>query len=71
MTILKALGQTRRSFIEKLVAASSFVILGPTVAEAETAGENRDGCEGFVIVNGWVLTDEDIRYQQKFSMHDL
>ncbi len=71
MSILKVLGQTRRSFIQQLVAAGSLFILGSTGAEAETAGENGGCCEGYVIVNGWVLTDKDLRHQQEFSLHDF
>ncbi len=69
--MLRALGQTRRSFIQKLATAGSLFVLGSTGAEAETAGENSRCCEGFVIVHGWVLTDKDLRHQQEFSLHDF
>jgi len=65
------LGQTRRAFIRKLIAMGSLVMSGSIIAKSEALGETQSCSEGFVIVNGWVLTDKDTRYQRDFSMHDF
>jgi hypothetical protein len=65
------LGQTRRAFVRKLIAAVPLVMSGSIIARSEALEEARNCSEGFVIVNGWVLTDQDTRYQLGFLMHDF
>lgn len=71
MTSSNVLGQTRRALIRKLIALGSLVMPGSIVAGSRALGKAQSCGEGFVVVNGWVLTDKDIRYQQDFSMHDF
>jgi hypothetical protein len=62
--------QTRRIFIRKLVA-SSLAMPALVVAGSDASRDPGRSADGFVLVNGWMLTDKDTRYQLDISMHDF
>ena len=67
MRNLECLEQTRRSLIQKIVGLASALAFDSLSFRMKDPNV-KSVAGGYVIVNGWVLTDKDMRFHQEIPL---